>query len=132
MADHRVDDLLVNIQFMEHFVCLYAVLLGVQLKINVVEHSHRAPEVHVFRVVFSGKLPHDLGDGLRVLDVEGFLVVLFYKLFGLLGCRYVAHIVFLLFFPYDTLLPRPNQVKNRAVLRGSVFIVRALPLQREN
>ena len=60
MAYHGVDDVLVNVQLVQHFICLDAVLLRVQLKIYIMQHTHRAPEVDVLRVVLFGELPHDL------------------------------------------------------------------------
>ena len=92
MADDGVDHILVDVQLMQHFVCLDAVLLGVEFKVDVVEHSDGRPEIHAFGVKFLGKLAHDLGNGLGVLDMEGVLVVAHNKLLGLLNSGDVAHI----------------------------------------
>ena len=96
MADHRVDDLLVHIQLMEHLLGLDAVLLRVQLKIDIVQHPHGTPEVHVLRVKLPGQLSHHLRDSLRVLDMKGFLIITHHKLFGLFRAGDITHVFSLL------------------------------------
>ena len=92
MADYRMDHVFVDVQLMQYLICLDAVLLRVQLKIYVVEHADGLPELHVFRVVFLGKLAHDLGNGLAVLDMERLLVIALKQLMRLLDCRNIAHV----------------------------------------
>ena len=75
MAHHRVDQSLVHVHLMEQLVGLDAVLLRPELKVDVVHHAHRAPEVHPLRVKLPGQHPHDLGYGPSVLQMERLLVV---------------------------------------------------------
>ena len=92
VADHCVDQRLVQTHLMEHLVGLDAVLLRPKLKVDVVEHTHAAPEVHPLRVVFLGKLPHHLGDDLRVLQMEGLFIVLLDQFERLVRRRDLSHI----------------------------------------
>ena len=87
-----MDHVFVDVQLMQYLICLDAVLLGVQLKINVVEHTYGFPELHVLRVVFLGKFAHDLGNGLAVLDMKRLLVIALKQLMRLLDCRNIAHV----------------------------------------
>ena len=96
MADYGVDHFLIHIQLVQHLVGLDAVLLRVQLKIDIVQHTHRAPEIHVLRVKLLGQLSHHLGDSLRVLDMKGFLIVTHHKLFGLFRAWDITHVFSLL------------------------------------
>ena len=96
MAYNCVDDRLVNVLFAQKLLCLDAVLLGVKLKIYVMEHADGSPVIDSLGVVFLCKLTHDLGNGLGVLEVERLLVKLGDKLPCLLDCGNVAHMYLLL------------------------------------
>ena len=76
---------------MEDLIGLHTVLLGIKLKVYVVEHADNTPEIDPLRVVLPGDLPHDLGDGFGMLDVKGLLVILCDQGPGFLNTRYVAH-----------------------------------------
>ena len=100
MADDRVDHVLVDIQLMQQLICLDAVLLRPQLKVDVVEHPDRAPEVLVLRVVFLRDLSHDLRHGLGVLKMERVSVILLDQISGLVDSGDVTHSINLLTFAH--------------------------------
>ena len=60
MADNSMDDVLVYIVLVQQLYRLDAVLLRIQLKIDVMQHSDGAPEIDVLRIVFFCKFAHDL------------------------------------------------------------------------
>ena len=91
VADYAMDHILVDIQFMQNFVCFHTVLIRIHLKINIVQHAHRSPEIYALGVVFLGKLSHNLGHDLRMLKVKRLFIVAFNKLFCLFWTGYVTH-----------------------------------------
>ena len=75
-------------------------LLGPLLKVDIVQDADGGPVVLLARIVLRGDVTHHLAHGLRVLDVESFLVVLLYKLKRLLRCRDVTHVLSLLLYVF--------------------------------
>ena len=83
VADNAVDDLLVHLMLSQHFLCLDAVFLGVQLKIDIVEDAYHFPELSFVAVAqFLGIPAQNTANGFGVLTVEGILIVFAYQFPG--------------------------------------------------
>ena len=97
MAHGRAHDTLVDVLRPAKLHALDAVLLGIQLKVDVVEHTHGLPVIYPLGVILGGVPAHDAGHDLSVAQVEGVLIVLFQNFQRLFRSGNVAHVMFLLF-----------------------------------
>ena len=86
-----MDDIFVNIEFMKQFIGFRAVLVRPLFEIDVMKHADRLPKLDAVRIIFFRKDPHDLGYNLCVLNMERFLVILFYEFFCLFRRGNIAH-----------------------------------------
>ena len=98
VAAHRVDEVVVRAALFQQLRCLDAVLVGVLLKVDVVEQTHVAPEIHVLAVAqLLGVPTHDPFHRQRVLEMEMILIVLAQQLPRCLSIHGLFHVWFLLF-----------------------------------
>ena len=77
VAERCPHDALVDVLGGEQLLALDAVLFGVQFKVDIVEHTHRFPIIHLFRIVGLGIPAQNARHHLSVMEMEGVLIVLF-------------------------------------------------------
>ena len=88
VADHRVDQPLLQAPLPHDLLLLDAVLLRVPLKIQVVQQANQPPEIGFLAVAqLLGKVAHDALHDLGVLQMKGVLIVFRQQLPGFLSCH---------------------------------------------
>ena len=87
MADDCVDHVLVHILRVKQLHRLDTVLVGIELKINIVQHTDSRPIILLPRIVFLREPPHHMGHGLGVLDMKGLLIIFLNNGKRLFACR---------------------------------------------
>ena len=76
MADHGMNQPFVRAAFFQQLAALDAMRLRPLLKVDIVQQADDAPEICLIAVAqLLGKPAHDALDRLRVLQMEGLLVI---------------------------------------------------------
>jgi hypothetical protein len=76
VADDRMDKALVHAAFAQDLRLLRAVLVGILLKIQIVQDTDGLPEVRLIGIAkLGGKIPHHIAHDTRVQAVEFTLII---------------------------------------------------------